>query len=208
MNYKSAFSIGDKAQFSLDNFAAETLPCGRIDGIMFYGEQVLYRVSLFVNEGGSDSEAKAYLHQGRPVDGFTEGDLKRIDRQYIDHVGHVGQYEPVEALDLPCDFEIGELVEVRIDLSQENPDFFNIPVEIAAVRYEEGKVLYDVCILRQYYFDGTVAEGNRLVKDHLYGLDSIYLKPVGGWPALGIAPVTSGRVDGTKENQGNVPRSI
>lgn len=198
MNYKSAFAIGDKAVMFLDCFAGETMPYGRIDGIMFSGEQVEYSVSLYVDEGGSISGPKAYLHEARPVRGFMECDLKRIEEQYVAHVGHVGRYEPVEALDLPCVFELGQMVNVAIDTKKEDQDFFNIPVKILSVRYEECKVIYDVCILR---------EGS-LVDDRLYGVDSIYIQPVGGWPALDIEPVVSGRVDSTKENQGNVPKSI
>jgi len=79
---------------------------------------------------------------------------------------------------------------------------------ITGVRYEEGKVLYDVSIQRKHYEDGSIridtsTTYGRLVGDSLHSVDSIFLKPVGGWRN----PITSGRLDSNAENKSNVPRS-
>lgn len=183
VSYSSAFAIGEMALLSLDNFGQNKVPYGVIEGVMFYGRQRLYRVSLFVNDG-PESNPSAFLHQGRPVDGFIAQDLKPIlDRQYVDHIGHVGKFErPDEAYSGNTQFIPGQLVEVDIDLEgTDEQDKFNIPVMVTGVTYVEGKVLYEVSIQRAYYEDGRVKNG-RLVRDTLSNIDSIYLKPVGGWP--------------------------
>lgn len=183
VSYSSAFAIGEKAVLTLDSFGANKVPYGVIEGVMFYGRQRLYRVSLFVNEG-TEASPTAFLHQGRPVDGFIAQDLKPIlDRQYVDHIGHVGKFERTDCVLMgESQFIAGQLVEVDIDLEgTEEQDKFNIPVMVTGVTYVEGKVLYEVSIERAYYSDGRV-KGGRLVRDTLSNIDSIYLKPVGGWP--------------------------
>ncbi|QZE56253.1 hypothetical protein pEaSNUABM23_00055 [Erwinia phage pEa_SNUABM_23] len=183
VSYSSAFAIGESAILVLDSFGQNKVPYGVIEGVMFYGRQRLYRVSLFVNEG-TEASPEAFLHQGRPVDGFIAQDLKPIlDRQYIDHIGHVGKFERTDCAAMgDASFIPGQLVEVDIDLESEGEqDKFNIPVVVTGVTYVEGKVLYEVSIQRAYYNDGRV-NGGRLVRDTLSNIDSIYLKPVGGWP--------------------------
>ncbi|AQT28533.1 hypothetical protein YOLOSWAG_49 [Erwinia phage vB_EamM_Yoloswag] len=183
--YSSAFSIGDHAALSLDRFGADT-PYGVIDGILFYGPQVRYRVSLFVNDGPK-SKPSAFRHEGRPVDGFIEDDLCAVTDQYVPHVGHVGRYEPVESLVLPCAFQMGQLVAINWSGMEDAQDPFNVPVMVTGVRYEEGKVLYDVSLQRKHYTDGsmcidTSTTYGRLIGDSLSGIDSIFIKPLDGWP--------------------------
>lgn len=182
-SYTSAFAIGEMAVLSLDRFGQNKVPYGVVEGCMAYGDQRMYRVSLFVNDGPA-SNPSAFLHQGRPVDGFLADDLKIItDYQYADHIGHIGRFEdPKQELIGDSQFKIGQLVEVDIDLEREGEyDKFNIPVMITGVRYEEGKILYDVSIQRAYYEDGRI-NGGRLVRDTLTNIDSVFIKPVGGWP--------------------------
>ncbi len=182
-SYTSAFAIGEMAVLSLDRFGQNKVPYGVVEGCMAYGEQRMYRVSLFVNDGPA-SNPSAFLHQGRPVDGFLADDLKIItDYQYADHIGHIGRFEdPKQELIGDSQFKVGQLVEVDIDLERKDEyDKFNIPVMITGVRYEEGKILYDVSIQRAYYEDGRI-NGGRLVRDTLTGIDSVFIKPVGGWP--------------------------
>lgn len=204
VSYSSAFAIGEKAVLALDSFGANKVPYGVIEGVMFYGRQRLYRVSLFVNEG-TEASPTAFLHQGRPVDGFIAQDLKPIlDRQYIDHIGHVGKFErPDESYAGSTTFSPGQLVEVDIDLEgPEEQDKFNIPVMVTGVTYVEGKVLYEVSIERAYYSDGRV-KGGRLVRDTLSNIDSIYLKPVGGWPET-VLDAEQGDVTLTVKGNGTV----
>ncbi|QZE59965.1 hypothetical protein pEaSNUABM35_00048 [Erwinia phage pEa_SNUABM_35] len=180
-SYSSAFAIGEMTLLSLDNFGQNKVPYGVVDGCMAYGEQRMYRVSLFVNDGPADNPT-AFLHQGRPVDGFIASDLKEIKEQYVDHIGHVGRFESPHHKLGDSVFMSGQLVEVDIDLELDGEyDKFNIPVMITGVTYVEGKVLYEVSIQRAYYNDGRV-NGGRLVRDTLSNIDSIYIKPIGGWP--------------------------
>ncbi|QZE58610.1 hypothetical protein pEaSNUABM28_00053 [Erwinia phage pEa_SNUABM_28] len=180
-SYSSAFAIGEMALLSLDNFGRNKVPYGVVEGCMAYGEQRLYRVSLFVNDG-PESNPSAFLHQGRPVDGFIASDLKAVKEQYVDHIGHVGRFEQPHHKLGDSLFTSGQLVEVDIDLELPGEyDKFNIPVQITGVTYVEGKVLYEVSIQRAYYNDGRV-NGGRLVRDTLSNIDSIYIKPIAGWP--------------------------
>ncbi len=205
--FSSAFAIGEMAVLSLDNFGENKVPYGVIEGVMFYGDQRLYRVSLFVNDGPK-AAPEAFLHQGRPVDCFQVSDLIKItDTQYIDHIGHVGKFEraPRSAI-AGTPFSYGELVEVKIDTERTDHDAFNIPVMITGVQYDEGKVLYDVSIQRAYYEDGRV-NGGRLVRDTLTGIDSIYIKPIGGWEAyetLKLEAKTDGDVTLTIKGDGTL----
>ena len=204
VSYSSAFAIGEKAVLALDSFGANKVPYGVIEGVMFYGRQRLYRVSLFVNEG-TEASPSAFLHQGRPVDGFIAQDLKPIlDRQYVDHIGHVGKFERTDCVLMgESQFIAGQLVEVDIDLEgPEEQDKFNIPVMVTGVTYVEGKVLYEVSIERAYYSDGRV-KGGRLVRDTLSNIDSIYLKPVGGWPET-VLDEEKGDVTFTVKGNGTV----
>lgn len=182
-SYTSAFAIGEMAVLSLDRFGKNKVPYGVVEGCMIYGDQRMYRVSLFVNDGPANNPS-AFLHQGRPVDGFLADDLKAItDYQYADHIGHVGRFEdPKHEVIGDSKFKVGQLVEVDVDLEREGEyDKFNIPVMITGVRYEEGKILYDVSIQRAYYEDGRI-KGGRLMRDTLTNIDSVFIKPVGGWP--------------------------
>ena len=183
VSYSSAFAIGEMALLSLDNFGQNKVPYGVVEGCMFYGDQRMYRVSLFVNDG-PESNPSAFLHQGRPVDGFLADDLKAItDYQYADHIGHIGRFEDPKCKAIgDSQFKTGQLVEVNIDLELPGEyDKFNIPVMITGVTYVEGKVLYEVSIQRAYYNDGRI-QGGRLVRDTLSNIDSIYIKPIAGWP--------------------------
>jgi len=208
-SYTSAFAIGEMAVLSLDNFADCELPYGVVEGVLFYGPQVRYRLSLFVNDGPASSP-KAYRHEGRPVDGFIADDLRAItNSQYVPHIGHVGMFERTDYSKIGhAEFKMGELVQINWSGLEIGFDPFNIPVMITGVRYEEGKVLYDVSIQRKHYEDGSIridtsTTYGRLVGDSLHSVDSIFLKPVGGWRN----PITSGRLDSNAENKSNVPRS-
>ena len=215
-SYSSAFAIGEMALLSLDNFGQSKVPYGVIEGCMFYGEQRMFRVSLFVNDG-PESNPSAFLHQGRPVDGFIADDLKAItDYQYADHIGHIGRFEdPKHEAIGDTQFKTGQLVEVDIDLEIPGEyDKFNIPVVITGVTYVEGKVLYEVSIQRAYYTDGRIT-GGRLVRDTLSNIDSIYIKPMHGWPKTCLETegdfllqgTVTGRVSCATENQSAKPRS-
>ena len=208
-SFESAFAIGECALLSLDNFGQNKVPYGVVEGCMAYGEQRLYRVSLFVNDG-PESKPTAFLHQGRPVDGFLASDLKEIKEQYIDHIGHVGRFEAPHHKLRDSLFVSGQLVEVDIDLElPDEYDKFNIPVVITGVTYVEGKVLYEVSIQRAYYKDGRV-NGGRLVRDTLSNIDSIYIKPMHGWPKTCLEEIkgtVTGRVSCVTENQSAEPRS-
>lgn len=204
VNHSSAFAIGDTAELSLDNFGTQ-FPIGIVDGILYYGDQIRYRVSLMVNVG-TDAEPEAFLHEGRPVDGFCEPDLLPFTGAFQGY--HPGERRPEFNTNLPrARFQIGDIVQVALHVAtlgsaDECPapvqsDFHNIPVVVNSVRYEEGKVLYDVFIDRNRHFKG------RLVADYLSGLDGICLRPVGGWPE----PVTTGRTSGKESNKSNDPKS-
>lgn len=181
-NYSSAFAIGDKACLSLESFGLDKL-YGVVNGCMFYGPQRMYRVSLFVNEG-PENKPQAFLHQGRPIDGFVFEDLLPVTDQYVPHIGHVGSYESTDNRQMgDAKFIGGQLVEIRFaDIAKADP--FNIPVLITGVSYVEGKVMYEVSVERDYYTDGRI-NGGRLVRDTLSNIDSIYIKPLGGWPKAG-----------------------
>ncbi|QYW04725.1 hypothetical protein MPK74_gp057 [Erwinia phage pEa_SNUABM_7] len=179
-NYSSAFAINEMAVLSFDSFGSDKL-YGVVSGVMFYGPQRMYRVSIFANDG-PESAPTAFLHEGRPIDGFIADDLLPVTDQYIPHIGHVGRYESTDHKtfgDSP--FTSGQLVEIKI---KDIADSFNVPVLITGVTYVEGKIMYDVSIERAYYSDGRV-NGGRLVRDTLTGIDGIFIKPVGGWPEEG-----------------------
>lgn len=199
-NYSSAFSLFDHAELRIDNFG-QPMPVGVIEGIMFYGDQIRYRVALFVNDAPADKQPNPFLHEGRLIDGFVERDLVRYG---YDNFASVKESErrPQYNLNLArAKFQIGDLVSIRIQISdQEQQDYHNIPVLLTAVRYEEGKVLYDVSIDRAAYI-GTDAENTnigRLVIDELTNIDGVFIEPVGGWHKyLGMPETSSIEVNGS-----------
>lgn len=198
-NYSSAFSLFDHAELRIDNFG-QPMPVGVIEGIMFYGDQIRYRVALFVNDAPAYKQPLPFLHEGLPIDGFVERDLIKFDGTYYASVKE-SERRPQYNLNLArAKFQIGDLVSIRIQISdQEQQDYHNIPVLLTAVRYEEGKVLYDVSIDRAAYI-GTDAEHTnigRLVIDELTNIDGVFIEPVGGWHEyLGLPETSSIEVNG------------
>lgn len=220
-SYSSAFALGEHAEIRLDRFGSDLFPVARVDGVMLYGERVMYRLSLFVNDGTAEAP-NAFLHQGRPVDGFYESDL--LPFEGTTYQGEVYDSCPYTNQDISqAKYQIGELVYVAIQLLPKadplikNPtqaiqrDYHNIPVLITSVGYEPGKVVYGVSIDREEYRNtpawDDLYEG-RLVRDDLSGWDSMFIQPAGGWLAFTLEGNKTGRSSGTEPNQGNVPRSV
>lgn len=204
-NFSSAFALNEHAEIRFDRFGQDKYPVARIDGIMLYGENVIYRLSLFVNEGTVDAP-KAFLHQGRPVDGFFEADL--LSYPGTSYRGEEYDSRPDANQNIVgAKYQIGDLVQIAIDIEPEQTDFHNIPVLITTVGYEPGKVIYGVSIDRAEYRDTAawddIYEG-RYVRDCLSHLDSILIQPVGGWEAYYATKATmSGRTDASGPNPNN-----
>lgn len=224
--FSSAFALNEHAEIRLDRFGQDPYPVARVDGIMFYGDTTIYRLSLFVNDGPTH-DPHPFLHQGRPVDGFREDDL--LPFEGVVYHGQEYSSRPDTNQNLAgAKYQMGDLVQIVIHLqdireADENQpqatqtDFHNIPVLITSVGYEPGKVIYGVSIDRDHYRNTKAwddAYEGRYVRDDLQGIDSVLVQPVGGWSAYYEAESnTSGRIDvfGADEigkaNVANTPKS-
>lgn len=190
--FSSAFTINDHAQLHIDRFGNEQYPVARVEGIMMYGSNLMYRLSLFINTDTKENP-NPFLHEGLPIDGFRAEDL--LPYEGHEFLGKKFGYGPLTSeLIVQSNYQIGDLVRVAVatadtrtvDYNPNSQDFYNIPVSVVGITYITGKVLYDVRVNRDSYKDtpawSDVMRGTS-VKDVLTGIDSIYIQPEGGWPA-------------------------
>lgn len=173
-NYASAFAIGEHAEMRLDSF--NNVPFGRIEGIEFGVNGIVYTVAIAVNSGTAEKPEYEF-HSGRPIVGIDDRLLVRSDCGIPNDL--VGKYPIVEN----TRFQIGDTVGLNLAEVISGADICAIPVMIWGVSYTAGKITYDISIDADEYKDTPAYNEiyERYLKHSMDKVDSIFITPVGGW---------------------------
>ncbi|WOL24628.1 hypothetical protein fHeYen902_282 [Yersinia phage fHe-Yen9-02] len=189
-SYSSAFAIGEHAMMVLSKIDDHEWPLGQIVGVNYSRYGMSYDVAPLILDGSPEQDI--IVHTKLPFYGIVEERLAILPTTGLsDKMKAIVEEASLWNVPTPPNsrYDIGDLVRIDFQISDQGRGRFSVPVLIYSVGYSEGTVTYGVSIDRSLYA-GTKGWDNlyeRMAKDCYDNIDCVLIEPVRGWTTQSTA---------------------